>query len=249
MEYKIAVVDDVRLDSEKLQRKIYNWFTDNKKDIENTSVKCFQNGEKLLRDFEPDEFQIVFMDILMNSMNGIDVAKKIRASDEHVLIIFTTASNEYAFEAFPVHPFDYILKPYDSDRLARVLSDAVKFLEAPVPSINVKVSRSTYKIPLKNISAVSARDHFVEVVMSEGNCLLCSMSFKEIKTALKDYPQFLECNRGIIINMDFISSVTRDKDVFIMKDGTYKPIKIREHKKIIDDFIQYQISRIRRCNQ
>ena len=230
MEYKIAVVDDVRLDSEKLQRKIYNWFTDNKKDIENTSVKCFQNGEKLLRDFEPDEFQIVFMDILMNSMNGIDVAKKIRASDEHVLIIFTTASNEYAFEAFPVHPFDYILKPY-------------------VPSINVKVSRSTYKIPLKNISAVSARDHFVEVVMSEGNCLLCSMSFKEIKTALKDYPQFLECNRGIIINMDFISSVTRDKDVFIMKDGTYKPIKIREHKKIIDDFIQYQISRIRRCNQ
>lgn len=248
MEYNIAVVDDARLDSEKLKQRIYDWFSCNNKDFQRT-VTCFQNGEKLLRDFEPDKFQMVFMDILMNSMNGIDVAKKLRASDEHVLIIFTTSSNEFAFEAFPVHPFDYILKPYDSGRLSSVLSDAVKFLEAPRPSINVRVSRSTYKIPLRNISSVLSRDHFVEVVMSEGNCLLCSMTFGEIKTMLKDYPQFLECNRGVIINMDFVSSLTKDKDVFIMKDGTYLPIKVRERKKIIDCFNQYQFLRIRgECN-
>ena len=248
MEYNIAIVDDTRRDCEKLERKIYNWFTENNIELDKT-VTCFSNGEKLLRDFEPDKFQIIFMDILMNSMNGIDTAKKLRASDERVLIIFTTASNEYAFEAFPVHPFDYVLKPYNSERLYSVLSDAVKFLEAPRPSINVRVSRSNYKIPLRNISSVTARDHFVEVVMSEGNCLLCSMSFNEIKTALKDYPQFLECNRGVIINMDFVSSLTKDKDVFIMKDGTYNAIKVRARKKIIDDFTQYQISRIRGVNK
>lgn len=240
----IAVVDDTRLDSEKLARGIHQWFTENR----NTprSVTCFRDGESLLRDFEPGKFSMVFMDILMKEMNGIQTAERIREADTHALIIFTTTSREYAFEAFPLHPFDYVIKPCDPVRLGRVLSEAVRVLEAPDPVLNVKVSRSTYALPLRTISAVLSRDHFVEVVMSDGRCLLCSMKFGEVEAELSKHPRFLFCNRGLAVNMDCVASITRDRDAFIMNDGESYPVRARGRKEILEIFTQYQIARIRR---
>ena len=240
----IAVVDDTRLDSEKLQRGIHRWFTENH-DIPR-SVTCFRDGESLLRVFEPEKFSMVFMDILMKDMSGIQAAERIRESDAHTLLIFTTASREYAFDTFPLHPFDYIIKPYEPARLGRVLSEAVRILEAPEPMLNVKVSRSTYSLPLREISAVISRDHFVEVVMTGRRCLLCSMSFREVEAELSKHPRFLFCNRGVAVNMDCVASITRDRDAFIMNDGEHYPVRVRGRKEILEIFTQYQITRIRR---
>lgn len=244
MSLNIAVVDDVRLDSEKLQNKIHRWFTEN----HNTSrtITCFNNGESLLRVFEPEKFQIVFMDILMKDMNGIETARKLRSRDNKTLLIFTTTSREFAFDAFPLHPFDYIIKPYESGQLAGVLSEAVRFLETPEPVIDVQVSRSTYTLRLRDISVVMSRDHFVEVVLSDGRCILCSMRFCDVEAKLTEDVRFLACNRGVIINMDCVNSLSRDRESFIMVDGTRIPIRVRGRAKIIDDFTQYQIARIRR---
>ena len=246
MNLNIAVVDDKRLDSEKLQRGIHKWFTEH-----NNSprvVTCFPDGEALLRVFEPEKFQLVFMDILMNSMNGIQTAEQLRACDAKALLIFTTASREFAFDAFPLHPFDYIIKPYDHERLGRVLNEAVRVLNSPAPVLNVKVSRSTYAVPLRDISAVMSSDHFVEVVLFDGRCILASMSFREVEAELSQYPRFLLCNRGLIINMDCVASLSRDKSSFIMNDGSHYAIRVHGRAKIIAAFTQYQFSRIRKLS-
>ena len=247
MKYNIAVVDDVRLDGELLQRGIQKWFTENAINSSRT-VTCFSDCETFLKDLEPQKFQIIFMDILMDSMNGIEAAKKIRDFDNHSLIVFTTASNEFAFEAFPLHPFDYILKPCNSERINYVMSEAIKFFERPDEFITVRVARSRYEIPISKISAIRADGHFVELVMTMGNSLLCSMKFSEFEELLKDDPRFLTCNRGVIINMDNVLSLSRDKLSFIMKDNSYYPIKIRKRTKILEKFTQYQISRLRGDN-
>ena len=242
MNLNIAVVDDTRLDSEKLQRNIRRWFTENSSNSQ--TVTCFRDGEALLREFEPEKFQMVFMDILMNNINGIQAAQKLRASDNKALIIFTTSSRDFAFEAFPIHPFDYIVKPCTPEKLGRVLTEAVNFLETPEPTIDVRVSRSTYTLRLRDISAVMSMDHFVDVVLSDGRSILCSMSFKEIQERLTD-SRFLLCNRGLIVNMDYVASLTRDKSAFLMNDGSTLPIRVRGRAKVINDFTQYQFSRIR----
>ncbi len=243
MSLNIAVVDDKRLDSEKLQRGIHRWFTDHY----NTprAVTCFPDGEALLRVYEPEKYQLVFMDIVMNSMNGIQAAEHIRACDTKTLLVFTTASRDFAFDAFPLHPFDYIVKPYDPERLGRVLGEAVRVLNTPDPILNVKVSRSTYAVPLRDISAVLSSDHFVEVVLFDGRCILGSMSFREVEAELSKYPRFLLCNRGLIINMDCVASLSRDKDAFIMNDGSHCPIRVHGRAKILTAFTQYQINRMR----
>ena len=150
--YNIAIVDDTRLDSEKLQRGINKWFHDHSQNINN--LACYSDGMSLLKSFEPGEFQIIFVDIIMDSLTGIETVKKLRMIDNKVLIVFTTSSPEFAFDAFPLHPFDYVLKPYDPDRLAKVLNEAMKFLSSPESSITVRVSRSNYEISLRHISAI-----------------------------------------------------------------------------------------------
>ncbi len=241
--YNIAVVDDKRIDGEKLQRGIQRWFDENISSPRN--VICFLDGSSLLEVFEPEKFNIVFMDIIMNSLNGIDTARKLRDSDRKALLIFTTSSREYVFDAFPLHPFDYLIKPCSPERIGSVLSEAVKVLEDYEEALSVRVSRSTYRIPLRKISAVLSNDHFVEVVMSDGNCILCSMKFSEVEGGLMKDRRFLMCNRGVIINMDCVSSLSRDKSSIIMNDDTSYGIRVRGRTAIIAEFTQYQISRMR----
>lgn len=246
MNINIAVVDDRRYDSEKLQRAIHKWFNENQH-LNHTlnNIICFTNGEAILKDFLPGKFQIVFMDIIMNSMNGIETSKKLRELDSQLIIIFITTSSEYAFDAFPLHPFDYIIKPFNCEKIYHVLSEAIRVFDAPDPIITVRVSRSKYKIRLQSISEVIAHDHTVELVMTDGNCLLCSMAFHEFEDMLREDARFLECNRGVILNMDCVLSLNHDKKVITMNDGAIYPIRLRDCAKIIKKFNQYQFSRIR----
>ena len=247
MNLNIAVVEDTRLDSERLQRGIHRWFTDTApvKDRTLQAVTCFADGRSLLKVYEPEKFQIVFMDIVMRELSGIDTARELRLRDNKALLIFTTTSRDYAFDAFPLHPFDYIVKPCDPAKLGRVLSEAVSYLETPEPVIDVRVSRSTYTLRVRDISAVMSQDHFVEVVLSDGRCILCSMMFREVEAALSGDKRFLLCNRGLLVNMDCVASLSRDKDSFIMNDGLRLPIRVRGRAKVLTEFTQYQISRIR----
>lgn len=244
--YNIAVVDDRRRDSEKLQQSIHKWFADNHE--AQRSVSCFNDGLSLLRIFEPEKFHIVFMDIVMDKMSGIDTARILRASDTRLLLVFTTSSEEFALETFPLHPFDYVLKPYSPERVAHVLSEAVRFFETPEPLFAAKVSRNIYQIPLRKISAVLSNDHFVEVVMSDGNTMLCSMKFSEAEEALMKDSRFLLCARGVIINMDCVSSLSRDKSSVIMSNGTYYAFRVKSRNELIKTFTQYKILRMREGN-
>ena len=239
----IAVVDDNNLDREKLARAVEKWFVENNKE-KNFRIETFKSGGEILEN-SPEKFQIIFMDIIMNTINGIETAAKIRGLNNKVLIIFATTSKEFAFEAFPLHPFDYVLKPFDPDRINYVLREAVNFLETPEPFINVKIFRSNYKIFLKNISAVLSSNHNVEIITRDGESLNCVTTFKEIQEILLSEPRFLESNRGVIINMDQVMSLGKNKESFIMKDGTQYAINVRRQKNIIENFTQYQFSRIR----
>ena len=244
MELNIAVVDDKRPDSEKLRLGINAWFSEHHNS--SRTITCFPDGEALMRVWRPEMFQIIFLDIIMNRLNGIQTAQKLRCSDAKALLVFTTTSREYVFDAFPLHPFDYIVKPCVPEKLAHVLSEAVRVLETPEPVLNVRVSRTVYSIPLRDISALLSHDHFVDVVLSDGKCMLCSMAFHEAEAGLCGDPRFLTCNRGLIINMDCVASLGRDKESFIMNDGSHYAIKVRGRGKIIADFTQYQIARMRR---
>ncbi|MCR5346404.1 MAG: LytTR family DNA-binding domain-containing protein [Fretibacterium sp.] len=241
MKFNIAIVDDQERDSERLRLDIGRWSSPGNSTL--GTIQCFPSGESLLEKFEPMAFQLVFMDIYMDKLNGIETARQLRSMDASMLIVFLTTSRDFAFDAFPIHPFDYIIKPYERSRLDGILNEAVRVLMAEDPEIVIQISRQQYHLPLRTIISAVSQGHTVEICLTDGSRLLCSMSMTEFEGLLADDPRFLLCNRGVIINMEQVASA--DNEVFRMKNGQVYPIRVRGRAKILSDFSQYQMSRLR----
>jgi len=241
LELNIAIVDDTLSDCLRLKSFIQSWAAITPHSL--SSLTTYSSGEDILSCFQPKMFHIVFMDIIMNTINGLQTALQLRAEDTELLIVFTTTSRDYAFDAFHVHPFDYLVKPYSKKQVDKILDEAVQLLTADDPYVTVKVSHSEYNIPLRLISSAVSNNHFVEINLVDGKCLLTSMTFRQAEKLFADDPRFLLCNRGIIVNMSHIAA--QDNGVFIMKNGTHYPLRVNGQAKIKAAFHQYLIANMR----
>ena len=242
MELHIAVVDDQKSDRTVLENGLREFFADFP-DV-HPVIECYCRAESLLLKFTESRYQLVFLDICMDSMNGIELAKRLREEDSKLLIVFLTSSREYAFDAFPVHPFDYLMKPCSTENLSRVLSEAMRVLRSGDPEITVRVSRAVYQVPLRKISSVESQGHIVEIHLTTGEILRSIMTFSEVSKCLADDKRFLLCNRGLLVNMDRVLSL--NGETLKMKDGTVYPLRVRDRVMIVSQFSQYMLSRLER---
>ena len=240
LQLNIAIVDDLKLDRERLSADLRSYFA-RRPDLD-MKLTEFESAEQLMEAYQPGAFDVLFLDILMGGLNGIQLAGKLREIDQMVLIIFLTSSPEFAFDAFPVHPFDYLMKPYEYERLEAVLAEVLHALSAEEPIISIRVPRDTHEVPLNKLVAIESRGHTVEVHLSDGQTLRSIMTFAEIEKILADDPRFLRCNRGVIVNMDQVLRL--DGDVFKMRDGTIFPLRVRNRSALVSKFSQYTISRM-----
>ena len=253
---KIAIVDDRKEDRERLAGCIRAYFEGSGADgfgaaddsraagrKETCSIDCFDSAEEFLPAFRPGAYDIAFLDIIMDEMNGIELAKKMRSTDPHTLIVFQTTSREYAFDAFPVHPFDYLIKPCGQDEVGHVLGEAERVLKAGDPEITV-TAKSELKVPVRSICAAVTEGRGVELQLSGTQPLRVSETFRSISEKLSEYPQFLLINRGVLINMDHV--LAPEGDCIRMKDGTLHPVKVNGRGAVMSAFTQYMISRVER---
>lgn len=79
----------------------------------------------------------------MEGTNGIDTARKLREQAPTLPIVFVTSSKEYVWQSFPVHPFDYLLKPFEQARIRQLLDDLLRILQHPEPEIEVRFAANS----------------------------------------------------------------------------------------------------------
>ena len=103
---KIAILDDNRQEQEKLTDQINAWAGKNSIAV---SARIFDSGEEFSQSLNREQFDIVFMDIIMDGQNGIETALRLRSISINILLIFITSSMEFMAQAFPCHAFDYII--------------------------------------------------------------------------------------------------------------------------------------------
>lgn len=242
MKLTIASVDDICDDRDRLENNIRTFCKET--NIPDVTVTSYSNANAMLADFERGAFQIAFLDICMESMNGIELARQLREKDSALLIVFLTTSREYAFDAFPIHPFDYLIKPYTYETLCGVMKEAIRTLAEPEPEITVKVPHGEYQIPLAAISSVTSDKHAVYFYTVQHQCIRSIMTFAQVTEILTKEPRFLLCNRGILVNMDHTLSL--EEHVIRMNDGKVYPLRTRGRTELCKKFSQYQFSRIKR---
>ena len=114
--YNIAVVED---DGKwiKTLREFFAVFSKNEN--LNCNIKVFTSGEDFLNCYKGEQFEMVFMDIDLPGLNGMQTAKKLRELDGNIAIIFVTNLAQYAVEGYEVNAFDFIVKPFDIELLIK----------------------------------------------------------------------------------------------------------------------------------
>lgn len=113
---RIAICDDEKNIRELIANKVVKQYPD-------AEIIFFQSGEELL--LVDESMDILFLDIQMSGIDGMETARELRKKDKRVILVFVTAVEEYVFQAFDVGAFNYIVKPIDDGKFSDVLHRTV----------------------------------------------------------------------------------------------------------------------------
>ena len=245
MELRFAVVEDRLPDAQRLESLLRLAFGGGQ------PLVCdhYESGDAFLQAFPSKNHQVVFLDICMEGTNGIETARILRRTDPDLLLVFVTSSPEYVWDAFPVHPFDYLLKPVQAGELSPSLLRAMqaeelrRVLSRAEPELEVRIARQQVHLPLRKIQYAMAQNHYVRIVSDDGECRAVS-TFSQVEQLLRAQENFIVCNRGVILNMDKVLRL--DSDCFEMLDGTRLPVRQKDKNTLFAQFTQYQFRHMRR---
>ena len=204
-------------------------------------IDTYTSGEAFLENWPSKSYDLVFLDILMEGISGIEVARKIRETDSECLLIFISSSKEYALQGFEVRAFDYLLKPLSEERFQKTMDLCQNELAKHIRYIEVKESRTLVKIPLNEIIYTDYYNHYIQI-HTAARLIRSYQQFDVFSPLLLCYPQFLCCYRNCIVNMDHVDSV--DKHDFVMENGERVPITRGNRYSIYQQYADYQFLKI-----
>ena len=204
-------------------------------------IDTYTSGEAFLENWPSKSYDLIFLDILMEGISGIEVARKIRETDSECLLIFISSSKEYALQGFEVRAFDYLLKPLSEERFQKTMDLCQNELAKHIRYIEVKESRTLVKIPLNEIIYTDYYNHYIQI-HTAARLIRSYQQFDVFSPLLLCYPQFLCCYRNCIVNMDHVDSV--DKHDFVMENGERVPITRGNRNSIYQQYADYQFLKI-----
>ncbi len=229
---KIAVADDEEKALDEIESAI-NRFAYSY-DI-SVKIYKFSDGDALIHSSQ--KFDLLFLDIEMKILNGIETAKMIRESDMSVPIVYITNYSKYWRNAYKVHAFDFISKPFETADIFRVMNDFIT---------SVKASQSETISLFTDKGLIMQRlDEICYLIVKNKKSVLVGTIYSEY--IVKEYlsgiqkkltgDQFYLVHKSCIVNMKYVQNVSKDNGI-IMKDGTWLPLSQRKQR----DFF-YRLSR------
>lgn len=132
---KIICVDDEKLVLE-------NFALKTKDMLEVDGLEVFEDPNKALDWVENNQIDVAFLDIEMPQMDGIELAKRLKQIDENIRVIYMTAYEQYALDAFRVDAIGYILKPYDKEDINHELQKAIRMKAKPKKKVKIQTMPS-----------------------------------------------------------------------------------------------------------
>ena len=204
----------------------------------------FESGEAFLKAFETGSFDLVFMDIYMEGMNGVAAALKMRRQDRGCLLVFLTSSMDFMPDAFSCHAFEYVTKPFTKERIFDVLSDAVKVLPREQSYVELTADRKTVCLFLDEIASAVTDAHYLDITLTDGRKLRCRMTMTEFMEKIGADPRFIPVNKGIAVNAEHILAF--EKGCCIMESGARFPVRVRDSAKVEQKARDYHFEKIRR---
>lgn len=209
-------------------------------DLRKTSIECdaYQSGEELIRSFRDGEeqYDVIFLDMEMEQLNGIETANYIREIDEHVIIVFVTSHTEYMRDSFKCAPFRFLVKPVDVEEFKTVFYDISKKLSKQRKVFAFTENKAKIRLYCDDIIYCESQDHWIWIHTKDKVYKICK-SLTELHSQL-DKEMFCRVHKSYIINFLYIKSI-KDNDAELYHCDKTIAISRSYKKEVLEEYTNF----------
>lgn len=234
----LAICDDEKDERALLNELLKRYAREHELDFQ---ICQYDSGEALLNAFLKDQPQILFLDIYMNGITGVQTAQQLRQIDTEVRIIFITTSEAHFSDGFAVDATHYLVKPADYGQLCECLRRCKAVTNKKEKKITVKVHRQELTIKHRDIFYIEAVRNGI-VIHHKGGSTKVYIPFSQIIKSF-DYADFLQCHRAFLVNLKKVDKVA--DDCFVMQNKAIVPIRQADVVRIKAYYFNYFMDTLR----
>ena len=235
---RAAIIDDRADDRIVLRKELDSVLRERGYNVE--TIDLYTSGEDFLAQFNVGKYDLLFLDIYMEGINGIQTATVIRRTDKNVRLIFVTTSNDFAAESYALRADYYLLKPY-------VQSDILKALTV----INLSDYEQHRIVTLPDGSTCLLHDilyseyfnHKIILHLRKGQVKNLRASQSSMEAILCSNQSFMACTKGIIVNFEYVKRI-EDGTIFL-EENNQVPVSRRRMPEIRKAHAQYLFKHLR----
>ena len=223
---QIAICDDLEEERVILSRMLRNYA---RRQGLSLQVHFFVSGEELLQSVRrANACQVLFLDIYMPGISGVETARRLRAAGYGASIVFATTSTDHGVDSFEVRASDYLVKPFRQEDVDRTMDWCLEHLPDSLRVLPVYAGGERKELPLSSISYVEVLGHQCHIHTSR-QTVVVRRGLDDLEAAIGSR-DFLRCHRSFLVNLNFVQDITGSD--FRLSDGTLVPISSGNLSKI-----------------
>lgn len=168
----------------------------------------YDSGEALVSKIGATQLDLLFLDIEMKELSGMETAKLLRKQDNHMILVFVTAYPDYVFQGYEVHAFHYILKPYQEQKIIDVVKQALAELDSQTEQYYILEQKSGIRrIPFKSILAFRSDRRKISILTTETEYEFYG-KLTDVVPELPNY--FIRIHNRYLANLNAVTSLEKD---------------------------------------
>lgn len=228
---KIAICDDNPAERSALKRRL-----DAMGELTGAEYRFFSDGEELICEYEKGErYDLVFLDVEMGRVDGINAGNYISSVDGGAMIIFVTSYPQYAIEAFDCNAFHYLLKSSDDDRFNSVIRRALQHYKKDHRFYTLATKDGMVRLPLSDIYYVECFRKHLYFYTADATYVTKS-TLKDAIAALQPF-DFYQVHQGYVVNFEKVVQIIGGE--MILDNGMRVSISVRKHTDVIHAYSRF----------
>ncbi len=196
-------------------------------------INEYESAEGFLFNYPDDPCSLLLLDIEMRGINGMELAKKLRAKGDMLPIIFITGYSEYISDGYDVEALHYLLKPLNEEKLFAVLDKYISRHCARSEEILITTADSSTHIFVDSIVYIEAFGRKTQIHLSDKTVIDSNMSIGQFEKL----QGFIHCHRSYIVNMRYVRSI--GKAAVLLDTGEEIPLSRRLYNEVNKKFIEF----------
>ncbi len=209
-----------------------------------TETTLYCCGEDFLKEYQQGKFDLVFMDIYMDGISGLDVVTRLREIGDNVPVAFITTSTEHTLESYRLDALKYIEKPL-KERAVLELLEFAQLKKEHTPRLLLKKNGRDFSLPFERILYVEQKDHTLYLYLVGGEIVQVKERMDLIEPQFDEQP-FFRCHKSYLVNLSYVAKLDRELMVFVMKEGQNVHIRRQSMSKARKAFESYLFAETRR---